>query len=321
MEILIFAETDDKGNLKKDAYEIASYASEISSENGGNVNALCFNASNAESLSDYGVDKIINSKNEELKNFDPSNYSKCITEVFNNEECNLLVLSSSSNSKHIGGILSVLTDSSYVTNVISKLTNGEKMTVVRNTFTNKALETVEIIKNKIILAISKNSFGLKEKPVKSEFVEINFNITESRNKVKSIDRATNKVTIADADIVVSGGRGLKGPENWHLVENLAEVLGGATACSKPVSDLGWRPHGEHVGQTGKPVSSNLYIAIGISGAIQHLAGVNSSKVKVVINTDPEAPFFKAADYGIVGDAFEVVPKLIDKLKEFKAVND
>ena len=321
MEILIFAETDDKGNLKKDAYEIASYASEISSENGGNVNALCFNASNAESLSNYGVDKIINSKNEELKNFDPSNYSKCITEVFNNEECNLLVLSSSSNSKHIGGMLSVLTDSSYVTNVISKLTNGEKMTVVRNTFTNKAFETVEIIKNKIILAISKNSFGLKEKPVKSEVVEINFNITESRNKVKSIDRATNKVTIADADIVVSGGRGLKGPENWHLVENLAEVLGGATACSKPVSDLGWRPHGEHVGQTGKPVSSNLYIAIGISGAIQHLAGVNSSKVKVVINTDPEAPFFKAADYGIVGDAFEVVPKLIDKLKEFKAVND
>ena len=208
MEILIFAETDDKGNLKKDAYEIASYASEISSENGGSVNALCFNASNAESLSDYGVNKIINSKNEQLKNFDPSNYSKCITEVFNNEKCNLLVLSSSSNSKHIGGILSVLTDASYVTNVISKLTIGEKMTVVRNTFTNKAFETVEIIKNKTILAISKNSFGLKEKPVNSEVVEINFNISESRNKVKSIDRATNKVTIADADIVVSGGRGL-----------------------------------------------------------------------------------------------------------------
>ena len=321
MEILIFAETDEKGNLKKDAYEIASYASEISLENGGSVNALCFNATNAESLSDYGVNKIINCKNEELKNFDPSNYSKCISEVFNNKECNLLVLSSSSNSKYIGGILSVLTDASYVTNVISKLTNGEKMTVVRNTFTNKAFETVEIIKNKIILAISKNSYGLKEKPVKSEVVEINFNISESRNKVKSIDRATNKLTIADADIVVSGGRGLKGPENWHLVENLAEVLGGATACSKPVSDLGWRPHSEHVGQTGKPVSSNLYIAIGISGAIQHLAGVNSSKVKVVINTDPEAPFFKAADYGIVGDAFEVVPKLIDKLKEFKAVNE
>ena len=269
----------------------------------------------------HGVNNIINSKNEKLKNFDPSNYSKCISEVFNNEKCSLLILSSSSNSKYIGGILSVLTDASYVTNVISKPSDGEKMTVIRNTFTNKAFETVEIIKNKIILAISKNSFGLKENPVKSEFVEINFNIPESRNKVKSIDRATNKVTIADADIVVSGGRGLKGPENWHLIENLAEVLGGATACSKPVSDLGWRPHSEHVGQTGKPVSSNLYIAIGISGAIQHLAGVNSSKVKVVINTYPEAPFFKAADYGIVGDAFEVVPKLIDKLKEFKAANE
>jgi len=136
-------------------------------------------------------------------------------------------------------------------------------------------------------------------------------------KVTAVDKATDKVSIADADVVVSGGRGLKGPENWNLIEDLADVLGAATACSKPVSDMGWRPHGEHVGQTGKPVASNLYIAIGISGAIQHLAGVSSSKVKVVINTDPEAPFFKAADYGIVGDAFEVVPELIQKLKAFK----
>ena len=192
---------------------------------------------------------------------------------------------------------------------------------MRNTFTNKAFETVEITKSNCILAVSKNSFGLKENPIKTEISEFNFNISERRNKVSSIEKTSNKVTIADADIVVSGGRGLKGPENWHLIENLAEVLGAATACSKPVSDLGWRPHSEHVGQTGKPVSSNLYIAIGISGAIQHLAGVNSSKVKVVINTDPDAPFFKAADYGIVGDAFDVVPSLIDKLKEFKSVND
>ena len=128
------------------------------------------------------------------------------------------------------------------------------------------------------------------------------------------------MSIADAEVVVSGGRGLKGPENWHLIEDLAEVLGAATACSKPVSDMGWRSHGEHVGQTGKPVASNLYIAVGISGAIQHLAGINSSKTKVVINTDEEAPFFKAADYGIVGDAFEVVPQLIQKLKDFKANN-
>jgi len=136
--------------------------------------------------------------------------------------------------------------------------------------------------------------------------------------VTSVDKASNKVSIADADIVVSGGRGLKGPENWGMIEELADVLGAATACSKPVSDMGWRPHSEHVGQTGKPVASNLYIAIGISGAIQHLAGINASKTKLVINTDPEAPFFKAADYGVIGDAFEVVPKLIEKLKTFKA---
>ena len=150
--------------------------------------------------------------------------------------------------------------------------------------------------------------------------DFSVNISPNDTNVKSIDKATNKVSIADADTVVSAGRGLKGPENWGMIEELAEVLGAATACSKPVSDLGWRPHGEHVGQTGKPVASNLYIAIGISGAIQHLAGINSSKVKVVINTDPDAPFFKAADYGVVGDAFVVVPELINKLKTFKAQN-
>ena len=139
-------------------------------------------------------------------------------------------------------------------------------------------------------------------------------------KVTNSEKTTGKVTIADAEIVVSAGRGLKGPENWGMIEELATVLGAATACSKPVSDIGWRPHGEHVGQTGKPVAANLYIAVGISGAIQHIAGINSSKVKVVINTDAEAPFFKVADYGIVGDAFDVVPKLIEKLKAFKAAN-
>ena len=320
MKILIFAETDENGNFKKDALEIASYASQVSSENGGSLIALSFNASEPERLSNYGVQKIINAKNQELNNFDPEIYSNCISEIFKSENCDLLVLSSSSNSKYIGGILSVKIDAGYVTNVISKPTMGDRISVQRNTFTNKAFENVEIMKSKVILAISKNSYGLKENQINSEAIETNFNISEARNKVKSVEKTSNKVTIADADIVVSGGRGLKGPENWHLIENLADILGGATACSKPVSDLGWRPHSEHVGQTGKPVSSNLYIAIGISGAIQHLAGVNSSKVKVVINTDPEAPFFKAADYGIVGDAFEVVPKLIDKLKEFKSSN-
>jgi electron transfer flavoprotein alpha subunit len=168
--------------------------------------------------------------------------------------------------------------------------------------------------------VSKNSFGVLHNDAAPEVEVMTLELTNDRVTVTNQATADGKVTIADADIVVSAGRGLKGPENWHLVEDLAEVLGAATACSKPVSDLGWRPHSEHVGQTGKPVATNLYIAIGISGAIQHLAGINASKVKVVINNDPEAPFFKAADYGIVGDAFTVVPQLIEKLKVFKAQN-
>ena len=168
-----------------------------------------------------------------------------------------------------------------------------------------------------MISLCSNAYGLKEKEGLAEVVEASYETSSTSLKVVSVDKVTDEITIADADIVVSGGRGLKGPENWHLIEDLATVLGAATACSKPVSDMGWRPHSEHVGQTGKPVASNLYIAIGVSGAIQHLAGINSSKVKVVINNDPEAPFFKAADYGIVGDAFEVVPQLISKLKALK----
>ena len=169
--------------------------------------------------------------------------------------------------------------------------------------------------------MSNNSFSPVENPSKPDLVDFEAEISERKMTQDSLDLAKGNVSISDADIVVSAGRGLKGPENWGIIEDLANTLGAATACSKPVSDLGWRPHSEHVGQTGKPVSTNLYIAIGISGAIQHLAGVSSSKVKVVINTDPEAPFFKAADYGIVGDAFEVVPKLNEKLKAFKAENN
>ena len=220
----------------------------------------------------------------------------------------------------MGGILSVKLNASYISNVISKVKSNSSITVVRNSFTNKAFEIVEALEENVILSIAKNSFDIIKKSITPQIEEINFEMSNPMNNVTSIKKSENKISISDADIVVSGGRGLKGPENWHLVEDLANVLGGATACSKPVSDLGWRPHSEHVGQTGKPVSSNLYIAIGISGAIQHLAGVNASKTKVVINTDPEAPFFKAADYGVVGDAFEVVPELISKIKEFKSLD-
>ena len=319
MSILIFAETEN-GKFKQDAFEIASYAFNYARTKDTIVTAICFNANDPHQLSNYGVKKIINSNQSELKKFDPNVYSECIAKVFNNEESQSLILSSSSNSKHIAGKLAIILEAGYVSNVISAPKSKSNLLIKRNTFTNKAFELVEILKQKSILSLSKNSFGLFENKMDSQIDDYKFSNLEFKNKIESVEKVDNIITIADADIVVSGGRGLKGPENWHLIEDLAEVLGAATACSKPVSDLGWRPHSEHVGQTGKPVSSNLYIAIGISGAIQHLAGVNSSKTKVVINTDPDAPFFKAADYGIVGDAFEVVPKLIEKIKDFKSSN-
>ncbi len=193
--------------------------------------------------------------------------------------------------------------------------------VERSTFSNKAFSESSIDTERKIIGLATNSFGAIEKKSNPEIIQQDLSIEKTKLRVDSVEMSENKISIADADIVVSAGRGLKGPEHWGIIEDLAKTLGAATACSKPVSDLGWRPHSEHVGQTGKPVSTNLYIAIGISGAIQHLAGVSSSKIKLVINTDPDAPFFKAADYGIVGDAFDVVPRLNEKLRAFKAENN
>ncbi len=223
---------------------------------------------------------------------------------------------------YLAPLLSVNLNAGYASNVVALPSSTSPFTVKRKAFSNKAFNNTVINTDVKIIGLAKNSYGVHENPVSGNSESFDAQVSEADLGVKSvsIEKATGTITIADADIVVSAGRGLKGPENWGMIEELADVLGAATACSKPVSDLGWRPHGEHVGQTGKPVASNLYIAIGISGAIQHLAGINASKVKVVINTDAEAPFFKAADYGIVGDAFEVVPKLIEKLKAFKAIN-
>ena len=225
-----------------------------------------------------------------------------------------MILSSSANSKFLGAHLSGIMDTSFVSNVIDLPESIEPFIVKRTCFTNKAFSSTEMIDDLRIIGVSSNSFGLIESISDASVETFSVDKAPSNQRILKIEKETGSVTIADADIVVSAGRGLKGPENWEMIETLADTLGAATACSKPVSDMGWRPHSEHVGQTGKPVSSNLYIAIGISGAIQHLAGINSSKVKVVINNDPEAPFFKAADYGVVGDAFEVVPALIKKLK-------
>ena len=229
-----------------------------------------------------------------------------------------MVLSSSANAKYLAPLLAVSLSAGYASNVIGLPESFDHLTVKRSCFTNKAYNICVLDNDINIIGLSTNSFGIKENRKEILVEDKSADLTKTNFEVERIEKSSGQVSIADADIVVSGGRGLKGPENWHLIEDLASTLGAATACSKPVSDMGLRPHSEHVGQTGKPVASNLYIAIGVSGAIQHLAGINSSKVKLVINNDPEAPFFKAADYGVVGDAFEVVPELIEKLKAFKS---
>jgi electron transfer flavoprotein alpha subunit len=321
MSVLVYTESEN-GNFKKTAYEVASYAKGIADMMGTDVAAISFNASGASELGTHGVNRLHNVTDANLETFNASAYAKAIAVAAKAEGAKVVIISSTADAKYLGSLLSVHLEAGYVTNVTELPSSTDPFILKRHVFTNKAYANTTINTDVKLIGLSKNAYGLKENPVECAVQTLDAGLSDADFKVKvqSVDKATDKVTIADAEVVVSAGRGMKGPENWHMIEELADVLGAATACSKPVSDMGWRPHGEHVGQTGKPVASNLYIAIGISGAIQHLAGINSSKVKVVINTDAEAPFFKAADYGVVGDAFEVVPALIEKLKAFKAAN-
>ena len=226
----------------------------------------------------------------------------------------------SNTGKTIGPRLSIKLNASYISNVIDIPIEKDNLIVKKKAFSGKAYEFSKSFSEKTILSLAPQSFKILEASGNAEIEIFDYKKSENKLSSKSIDKATGKISLAEAEIIISAGRGLKGPENWEMIENLAELLNAGTACSKPVSDIGWRPHSEHVGQTGKVVSPNLYIAIGISGAIQHLAGVNSSKTMVVINKDPDAPFFKSADYGIVGDAFEVIPRLIEEIRNFKQNN-
>lgn len=321
MSLLIYAESQD-GKFKKVAFELASYAKKVAESLGTSVTAVTVNASNVSELSKYGVNKVLKVNSDKLTNFNAKAYADVIKQAAQKEGAKVIVLSSTTDSLYLAGFVSVGLDAGFASNVVGLPLSTSPFQVKRTAFSNKAFNITEIATDVKVLSLAKNSFGLVESSssLTEEDFAANLNDADFSVKVESVEKTTGKVTIADADIVVSGGRGLKGPENWGMLEELATTLGAATACSKPVSDLGWRPHSEHVGQTGKPVATNLYIAVGISGAIQHIAGINSSKVKVVINTDAEAPFFKVADYGIVGDAFDIVPKLTQKLKEFKANN-
>ena len=316
MSVIIYAESEN-GKIKKSAFELASYGRKIANEMNVPLIAVTFNQNEVESLGTYGIEKVIKFKGPSISNFTALQYAENIASIAKENEAKIIILSSSADAKYLAPKLSINLSAGYASNVISLPEKLQPLTVKRSCFTNKAFNICSLSSEVNIIGLSNNSYEIKENPKSIEIIEKNSSFTETTLKVEKLEKSSGKVTIADADVVVSGGRGLKGPENWHLIEDLADTLGGATACSKPVSDMGWRPHSEHVGQTGKPVASNLYIAIGVSGAIQHLAGVNSSKVKVVINNDPEAPFFKAADYGIVGDAFEVIPQLTKKIKEFK----
>ena len=321
MSILIYAESAE-GKFKKTAFELASYAKKIAGETGSTVTAVTVIAADVSPLGKYGVDKVLNVKNDKLNSFNAKAYADVIKQAAQKEGAKIVILSSTTDSLYLAPLVAVGLEAGYVSNVVALPESISPFRVKRNAFSNKAFNVTEINTDIKVLAIGKNSFGLAESQgaATEEAFSPSLNDNDFTVKVESSEKVSGKVTIADAEVVVSGGRGLKGPENWGMLEDLAAALGAATACSKPVSDLGWRPHSEHVGQTGKPVASNLYVAVGISGAIQHIAGINSSKVKVVINSDPDAPFFKVADYGVVGDAFEIVPKLTEKIKEFKAQN-
>ncbi|MGB1309504.1 MAG: electron transfer flavoprotein subunit alpha/FixB family protein [Oceanihabitans sp.] len=317
MSVLVYTESE-QGKFKKVAFEVASYAKAVANQLGTTVTAVTINAEDTSALGNYGVDKVLNVSQSQLEEFNANAYAAVLKQAAEKENAKVVVVSSSADSKYVAPLLAVGLEAGFASNVVEAPVSTSPFTVKRTAFTNKAFNLTTINTETKLVAVSNNAFGLVENTASATTEDFSPSIPDYTVKVEAVDKASDKVSIADAEIVVSAGRGLKGPENWGMVEELAEVLGAATACSKPVSDLGWRPHSEHVGQTGKPVASNLYIAIGISGAIQHLAGINASKVKVVINTDPEAPFFKAADYGVVGDAFEVIPSLIEKLKAFKA---
>ncbi|WP_425656431.1 electron transfer flavoprotein subunit alpha/FixB family protein [Tenacibaculum ascidiaceicola] len=315
MSVLVFADSSE-GKFKKTAFEVVSYGKKVAEQLGSDLVVLTINGGDASELYTYGAENVVEVKND-LSSFNAKAYASIIKQVAEAKGANTVIIDSSVDGLTVAPLVAVALEAGYASNAVALPSSTSPFVVKRKAFSNKGFNNTEISTEKKVIGVAKNSYGAHENVVSGSAESFDATLPELGVKSENINRATGKVTIADADIVVSAGRGLKGPENWGMVEELADVLGAATACSKPVSDLGWRPHSEHVGQTGKPVASNLYIAIGISGAIQHLAGINASKVKVVINTDPEAPFFKAADYGIVGDAFEVVPQLVDKLKAFK----
>lgn len=304
--ILVYTEHNE-GQFSKKTLEALSYAKALSDK----VVALAVNVADATVLQTYGADKIITVTSDKLTTFSVKTYVELILQVAQKEQVSTVLLPSSANTRYLAPVLAVKWGATYLSNISSLPKDGKVQKVV---FSSKAIACLPLAQKQVI-TLAGNTTEVKQAPVQAEIETFAPTLSEDHITLVGTEKFTSKVSIDDAAIVVSGGRGMQTPDNWHIVEDLADALGAATACTKPVSDMGWRPHSEHIGQTGKPLSCDLYIALGVSGAIQHIAGVNASKVKVVINSDPEAPFFKAADYGIVGDLFEVVPRLTEKIKQ------
>jgi len=322
MSVLVYTENWD-GKFKKSTFEAVSYASELAKTLGTNVVAVSIgNVADdvLSSLGKYGAAKVLNVNNGKLNTLVAQAYTAVIAEAAKKESANVVVISQTYTGKAVAPRVAAKLKAGMASGAIALPSSTSPFTVRKKCFSGKGLTDVVISTDTKVIAITPNSYKTVVNEVAAAVEDFSPAVadTDINTQSKEIKKTSGKIALTEAELVVSAGRGLKGPENWGMVEQLAEELGAATACSKPVADVGWRPHHEHVGQTGITIGPNLYIAIGISGAIQHLAGVSSSKVIVVINSDPEAPFFKAADYGIVGDAFDIVPKLVEAVKTFKA---
>jgi electron transfer flavoprotein alpha subunit len=324
MSVLVFIENWD-GKFKKLSYELVSYASGIAKMMQTTVTALSIGNVEQEELNkldNYGANKVIEVKDDKLNHLVNSAFSSIIAQVAEKEEAQVVVLSNNFSGKALAPRVSVKLKAGLVAGVNALPASLDPFIVQKKAFTGKAVANVKVNSQKKVLTLSQNSYEIAEVGNEASVETFTPSLSENdfRTEVKDVTKVSGKVLLTDAETVISGGRGMKGPENWGTIEELAHLLGAATACSRPVSDEGWRPHEEHTGQTGKIIAPNLYIAAGISGAIQHLAGVSSSKCIVAINKDNEAPIFEAADYGVIGDVHHVLPDLIQAFKEFKADN-
>ncbi len=322
MSVLVYTENWD-GKFKKLSFELVSYAGKLAEMLGTAATAVSIGSvdnNELQKLGNYGASKILSVTGSGLDKLDNQVFSSIISQAALRENASVILLSNNNSGKALAPRISVKLKAGMVTAVIQLPVNLSPFTVTKKVFSGKAFANVVIKTNTRVITLSQNSFELVETANQSTIEKYTPEIDPGlfKTSVKDVEKIAGKILLTDAEIVVSGGRGMKSPDNWRPIEELADVLGAATACSRPVSDEGWRPHGEHTGQTGKIIAPNLYMAFGISGAIQHLAGISSSKVIVAVNTDKDAPIFEAADYGIVGDAHKVLPELIKAVKEVKS---